>query len=158
MVDEVRALLLSNTFAQVLVILGVPSCDIGASQDDFSAHCPQVEYLFLAHLVRKHEQHPVTFLRSDKSKTDSGISRGRLDQQVTRLDIATTLGFFDHRYADPILYGTTGIHEFELKEQFTQTGVQTLYFKHRRLPNHLKNIGIDFHARIVAIQYDAVNN
>ena len=94
----------------------MPATDVGARQDDFRPHRPQVEDLFLAHLVGQHDDELVALLCRNERQSETGIAGRCLDDRVARLDIPALLGLLDHRNADPVLDRATGVHEFELQE------------------------------------------
>ena len=145
LVDEIRTLLLCNALSQVLVILGMTFCNIRACQHDLGAHGAQVENLFLAHLVRQHENQVITLLCRNQRKADAGVAGGRLDERVSGLDIPALLGLLDHRDPDSILDRTAGIHQFEFQEQPARTGIHTRNLEHWRAPDHVEDIGENLH-------------
>ncbi len=69
------------------------------------------------HGLRHGERHRITARGSDESKRDSGVSAGRFNQFLSRLQDAALFRVPDHRRANPALHRVRGIASFDLAEQ-----------------------------------------
>ena len=94
----------------------------------------------------------IALLRRDQREPEAGVAGGRLDERVARLDVAALLGLLDHRDADAVLDRAARIHEFELQEQAAWACIDMRHLEHRRLADHVENIGIHVHGRISYIR------
>ncbi len=137
LIDEVRALLIGDRPAQVLVILGVASADVRTRQDDFGAHGAQIEDLLLAHFVRQNQNQLVALLGRNQRQSEARIAGRGLNQRVAWLDVASFFRLLDHRYSDTILDGTAWIHQFEFQKQATRAGIDLFDLEHRRSADHV---------------------
>ena len=84
-------------------------------------------------------------MRGNQRKAQPGVAGSGLDDRVSGFDIAAFFSFLDHRDTDTIFDGPRGIHEFELQEQATRTRIHMTHLEHGCLPDHVENIGEDFH-------------
>jgi len=81
---------------------------------------------------------PRTRERRDKREPESGVARRRLDNRAARLEAPVLFRRFDHRAADAILDGSTGILAFQLQEQLARAGVHTGYLDQGRISNQVE--------------------
>jgi hypothetical protein len=62
--------------------------DVGAGQDDFGAHRPQVADLLVAHLVGDDDGELVALLGGDQGEGDAGVAGGGLDDAGAAAEFA----------------------------------------------------------------------
>ena len=88
----------------------------GGREDHLGSECPHD----LSALDRKgfdhHGHKRIAFGGADHGECDTGISRGRLDDGLARLQSAPTLGVFDDRDGQPIFDGMQGVERLAFDE------------------------------------------
>lgn len=91
---------LSDSNMAIFVVEGI----LIGSSDDFSSEGFQYVSLFLRHLFWHGDDHLEAFRGSSHRKSDTCVSRGRLNQNVSRLDRSSLHAIHDHSPSNSILH------------------------------------------------------
>ena len=84
-------------------------------------------------------------MRRYQRKPEPGVAGRCLDNRVARLDVAALLGLLNHRDTDAVFDRPSGIGQFEFQVQLARACVDVVYLEHRRLADHIQDVGIDLH-------------
>src|SRR5262249_22756388 len=71
-------------------------------------------HLFDCKAARDAENNTITARHSYESKTDAGVAGGGVDDRRARVKQTFFFGVENHAEGSAILYGTAGVHPFEL--------------------------------------------
>ena len=94
----------------------------GRRQDDLGPQETHELAPFDAEILRHRDDERIAFLRADHGKTDAGVAAGRLDDGLSRLQLAAAFCRFDHAQRQPVLDGPERIESFQLDEQLHPGG------------------------------------
>jgi len=109
-VGELRVELLGDTNVR---LGGIPG-SLGGGADNLSTKSLQDINLLLGHLLREGDDHLVTLKSSSEGHTDTSVTRGGLNEDVSGLNAARGLGIANHSLANTVLDGTTSVEELAL--------------------------------------------
>ena len=143
LVDVGRAVLGSDAFGHVLIIVRVALADVGAGEAHLGPQGAQMKDLLLRHLVGHHDDQTVALLGRDQGQAEAGVAGGRLDQGTAWLEAAIALRRFDHRTADSVLDRAPGILGLKLEEELARPCIDAVYPDERRVADHLQAIAVD---------------
>ena len=91
--------------------------DVGTGHADFRAQGPQMEDLFLGHLVGDHQDQAIALLGGDQRQAQAGVARRCLDQGSAGLEAAVALRRLDHGKRDAVLDGAAGVLILKFEEE-----------------------------------------